>query len=73
MPIYVVALRYAVYACMFAFVSLYVGRLNGDVVEATSEVAGLPLRYSFDDGQTWSDYKPGLRLEPAQTVTLVAT
>jgi len=50
-----------------------VGRLNGDVVEATSELAGLPLRYSLDDGQTWSDYTPGLTLQPSQTIILVTT
>ena len=49
------------------------GRLRGGVVEATTELAGLPLRYSLDDGRTWSDYRPGLRLHPAHHVTLAAT
>jgi len=43
------------------------------VVEATPELAGLPLRYSLDNGETWSDYKPGLTIIPAQSVMLVVT
>jgi len=55
---------------MLANVCAY--RLNGDIVEAISELAGLPLRYSLD-GHTWSDYRPGIKLQPAQTVVFVAT
>ena len=49
------------------------GRLRDGVVEATTELAALPLRYSLDHGRTWSDYRPGLRLHPAHHVTLAAT
>jgi len=52
---------------------MHVVRLTGDVVEATSELAGLPLRYSLDNGETWSDYGPDLSIKPAHTVTLVVT
>jgi len=51
-----------------------VGRLNGNAVEARTELVGLPVRYSLDSGQTWSDYKPGrLTLKSSQSVMLVAT
>lgn len=47
-------------------------------LKALAEFPGLPILYSIDDGVTWSEYKPGVKLikedvERTSEVQLVTT